>query len=147
MPPNCWEYREIDRLDTPCEKTVLLQYEPDNRFSGIELQFLRGDFGMITYLNVYCQTILPSSLDPCASNVFIRIDDQDSFYLAHRMEGGQRLLLPEEAQEQLITNLWNGKEVTVLLDGYCTTYSPNYFRRLYKDFVSNEERWVKFWEL
>lgn len=128
-----WEYREVvtDYIDyNSAQLTHLIQEE----FSGIEVQFLKGEFGVITYLNVMCRTIPPFNDHPSEALVVLEIDGEKTPIVATRMEGGQRVRLPDEMGWKMLDALDADQTVKVYLDGFGTELCNSGFKYNYKKF-------------
>lgn len=130
-----WQYREVVE---GCAQfnSANLTYCPSNLFTGIEVQFLKGEFGTLCFLNVFSRAIPPFAQDPKSALVIIEIDDQQYPFKAIRMESAQRVLLPDEAASMLISALHNSCMVTIYLESYMAQISsqkfPHYFEKLQK---------------
>lgn len=130
-----WQYREVVS-DCPQFNSANLTHCPSNPFTGIEVQFLKGEFGTLCFLNVFCREIIPLLGDPKSALAILEIDQTQYPFKAIRMESGQRALLPDEAACLLISALSNASTVTIYLDSYVTQISsekfPYYFKKVQK---------------
>jgi hypothetical protein len=113
--PCYWRHQEIKT--GPCRSEVL-HYLPINNTNGIDLEFQKGTYGTLGYVGVYCKEIPPSKENALTSEVIIAIDGAGMRYYALRMEGGQRLLLPDVATTALLDAFCAGKNVIIGLEGY-----------------------------
>ncbi|MFZ0566054.1 MAG: hypothetical protein WAM28_07710 [Chlamydiales bacterium] len=114
----------------------MLTFPPANKFTGIELQFLRGQFGLQGYLNIYSRCIPLSDPSSNAAVFAIQINNQRYRYQGFCMEGEQRLLLPRQATDQIIEALLACQTVAIYLEGFSAEISPYKFQKLYKQFSS-----------
>lgn len=130
-----WKYQEID-THCPLYRTAILSHHSDNQFSGLNLEFLRGSYGTKGYITVVCGEIPPSPQDISLSQVYIAIDGQAQACLAFRMEGGQKVLLPDPITYLLIDALIGGRKVIVALDGYYAEIPAQDFAKYHKSFES-----------
>ncbi|NGX54205.1 MAG: hypothetical protein K1000chlam4_00930 [Chlamydiae bacterium] len=65
----------------------------------------------------------------------IVVDEQPYSFATTRMEGGQRLLLPEEATQLLISALSKTQKVTIAAPGgFSSVISSKKFDKLYRKF-------------
>jgi hypothetical protein len=125
-----WTYREVVSSN-PEFNSCLLRYQTKNEIIGIGVELLKGSFGTLGYLNVCSRQIPHLPETPNQSIVVFVIGDEKFPYKAERMEGGQKLLLPEDAKEKLIASLQDNKTVTIYLDGFMSTLEPSNFPKLY----------------
>ncbi len=65
--------------------------------------------------------------NPTQTALTIKTDDEILFYLGARHEGGQRILLPPDALEKIISSLKNGISITIEVPGAETTLNPKGF--------------------
>ncbi len=131
----CWVYREVD-TSCPSNNSAFLSYPVLNGFNGIEVQLLRGDFGTLAYLNIPCREIPPLPDAPRYANVLLIIEEDYYSFQAIRMEGGQRLLLPDEATDLLIHALLNCVSVVIALPSHYAEICPMRFESLYRKFCA-----------
>jgi hypothetical protein len=114
--------------DCPKFNSTQLRYAATNSFSGIEVLFLKGDFGMVSYLSVCSRFLLSSTMSfQIAGTLYV--------YSGVILEGGQRMLLPKEATETLIRALLSGQNVSIDLEGFHTELCPLNFSKKYKKFI------------
>lgn len=131
--PKKWTYSEVVSK-TPQFSSTLLQYEPDDEQIGVGVELLKGSFGIVGYLNVQTCKIPSLPDEPNASLVVFAIEDEKIPYKAERMEGGQKLRLPDAAIEKLICALQNSQSVTIYLDGYMSVLETSNFSKASKKF-------------
>jgi hypothetical protein len=113
-----WIYRKVVS-DSPQFNSAQWKHVTEHAFNGIEVQFLKGDFGTLGFLNVYSRRIPSGAL-------IIQIESASYPFTGIVMEGGQRLLLPDEATETILQALRSGQKVWIYLDGgYSTEISFN----------------------
>lgn len=128
-----WTYSRVVSA-SPEFNSSMLRRHSQSELVGVGVELLKGSFGTLGYLNVSARKIpvLPGTTD--TSIVVFVIEDEKFPYKANRMAGGQKLLLPEEATEQLVAALQNNSIVDIYLDGYMTKLEPSNFQKLYKKF-------------
>lgn len=108
-----WEISETKTRHTS-HQAFRISQKPNNIFRGIEVEFVRTSSGLRTYLNVHTLAFTENRFNHKKTEiVFISGGDEKSF-LADRLEGGQRLLLPMEAQEFLLEKLSKNQSVKVI---------------------------------
>jgi hypothetical protein len=104
-----------------------LCYFSKDPIHGIDLELLNTKEHLKVYLNVHSAPIPPCQGNAKSVLVKLKIDDEQFSFIAHRLEGGQRILLPKENAEQLIEALKNHREVTLVLNDYRTVIKTEDF--------------------
>lgn len=87
------------------------------------------------YLGAYSLEFPSSREDPCKTQVTVTIDDQPFVALADRLEGGQKLLMPSDATQSIITALLENRIVTIKAGRYLTEIITANFCELYGELV------------
>ncbi len=109
--------------------------------NGIDLELIRSDSQIFAYLLVHTQETIPYEDNPKEAIVRLIMADQTIESIAHRHEGGQRILLTESLQQTLLDALKLEKDVTIELMGYRTTILgkgfPDSFAALQKTPIRN----------
>lgn len=100
-------------------------------FNGLEAEILSIESGLRFYLNALSLELPMVDDDVDYTTVIISIGDQDYSFLADRFQGGQQLLLPEDAQNLIIETLLQKCEVDIRVGRYQTTLVPNHFYESY----------------
>lgn len=118
-----WIYQEVIS-DSPQFNSYQLTYTPNNLFNGLEMQLIRGQFGLIGFFNVYCREITSDSFS-------LMIDGNSSYYTGILMKGGQRLQLPTQATAQISAALLEGHRILATLSGYSTWIEPANFAKVF----------------
>jgi hypothetical protein len=111
-----WVFQKVIS-DYPQFDSAQLIYVPDNRFSGVAVQLLQGEFGTVGFLNAYSRMLV-------SNRVVIQVGECFYSYLGTLLEGGQKLLLPQEATVLLVQTLLSGQKSIVYLDGFSTELCP-----------------------
>lgn len=103
---------------------------PCNRFNGVEAELLYSGHDIEFYLNAF--TLLFSDSENAGyTEVVIGIADQKYTYPAERLAGGQRLLLPAEAQQLIIAALIDNASVELSAGRYQAILIPDNFASIY----------------
>lgn len=132
-PSRQWE---LEKACTPYASydSARLFLPVDDQYRGLELVLVHGSQGASMYLNA-CNSMLPC--DPCEGADFdmtpvdLVIADQYVTLMAHRLKGGQRLLLPTEAVNLIVESLFAGCPVFLTVGCYQTEITPCNFPELY----------------
>lgn len=119
---SSWIYQEVVS-DYPLFDSHQLTFTPENKFNGLEVQFLKGNFGTIGFFNILCREI-------DSENFSLLINGSLSFYKGILMAGGQRLQLPPEATSSLISALLEGNQVIATFGNYYSIILPANFAKL-----------------
>jgi len=113
-----------------------LYLPPANEFSGLELEFVLMRDGLRLYLNVYGLEIPPEPFDCSSSRVFISFKDHSYHFSAQRFLGGQRLLIPECVQEEMVDYLQEGQPLFIQVGRYQADINPDRFVPLFNRFAA-----------
>ncbi len=114
---NVWHMQKV-LSKLPDQHSMLISYHPKNEITGIGVELLTGSFGKRAILYVCARQIPSLPHAPHQANVIFLIDEEQHCYKAQKMEGGQKVLLPEEATKMLFEAVECNKGVTIVLDGY-----------------------------
>ncbi len=109
-----------------------LCYHAEDQVNGIDLELLSASEKLSIYLTVHSHAIPFYPNDPKKALVRISNPHKKMTFLAHRREGGQRLLLPESAHDFVLSSLQNGEPLTLQIPGYITTIEPGYFSKYFE---------------
>jgi len=108
-----------------------LSYHTPDPINGIDVEFLALDTSCNLYLHVHSHPVKPYKGDQKTALVSMKTEEKSESFVAKRHAGGQRLLLPAQANDFLVTSLKEGKTVIISTSGYSSTLSPNSFERKY----------------
>ena len=114
--PESHEYNSA-RLTFPVRDTV----------HGMGVNMVLTDGCITTYLEVHALEVLPHLANPKQALIQMRIDGKKYQGIGHLRDGNQRVMLPSDLNDLLITALKNQKNVTLKLDGYTTTLDSKDF--------------------
>jgi len=131
-----WTYDEVC-TNCPYYNSKRLVLYPDNQFRGLELVFLRTYSGQRAYINIFSLALPMDSNDPHKTQICISCEISSYDLYAERLEGGQRLLLSDEAAELIISNLLECKTVTISVGRYKSEIIPRGFSEAYRNFISD----------
>jgi hypothetical protein len=98
----------------------------------MEIEFVATSEGLRLYLSVFGLQIPPAIHDCGHSEVTIDFGEYSYPFLAQRLVGGQKLLIPVEVQNDIINALQNGQCVTITVDRYRTRIPPDQFLKLFQ---------------
>ena len=98
-----------------------------DKVNGVGVEMVYAKNSLRTYLEVHSQSIPPYRGNEQEALVILKTATQVIRTVASRHAGGQRLLLPSDSQQILIDNLLEGESVTIELQGYRQTLSPDHF--------------------
>lgn len=131
-----WEYGRVI-TSCPAYNSGRLLLRPENPFRGLELELSCGCSGLRMYVNAF-SLAFPKE-EGCSSKTKILISsDQESYTVfADRLEGGQRLLLPPEAAQNIIRKLLACKTIFISAGRYKSEIVPRGFSEAYHKLVKN----------
>lgn len=96
-------------------------FPPCNQFNGVELEIAHGNYGYRMYVNVFAR---PLACDP---EVVVTINDLPVTYKVERFDGGQRVLLPDNAAERVMQAMKDGQAVDIAIGRYRSIITPQGF--------------------
>jgi len=117
-----------------------LSFPTHDAVNGIDLEFLCVQGKVHAYLQVHSQTIPPYQGNPKEAVVTLQMGETTFSGIAHRHEGGQRLLLSDSLQEHLLKALKENKSVTIRLEGYKTVVAAEQFSEHFEEFQGSPIR-------
>lgn len=121
-----WSHREIHTAHAPFDSHCLY-YRTLDPINGIDIQILRTQEMLSTYLQVHSQGIPLLKTDPQKVKVTFISENEKRSFLVECHQGGQRLLLPSSVQQVLLDLLQKNSPVTIELEGYSETVHPESF--------------------
>jgi len=135
--PPChqWKLASI-KAHCPAANYVKVYLPACNTFNGLEAEFMCSNGDMQLYLNSLTLQLPCDPCDPDHVNVNVTIGDDTFTYVADRLLGGQRLVMPEDAREQIICALLEGNDVDISIGRYETTLISQSFAKNYDQLVS-----------
>jgi hypothetical protein len=119
-----WQFEEVV-TSCPAYNSSKISLPPQNPYLGIELEIIYSQTGMRGYLNSFS---LPFPPNP---TVVIEYGSSVMEATAFSLEGGQRILLPNELLCVLVSTLWDGITVKVSAGGYSAIIITEDFRETY----------------
>jgi len=130
--PPChqWKLAAI-KADCPTATYVKVYLPACSTFDGMETELMCNNGNLHLYLNAFSLQF-PANADDCSqTDVKVVICDQEHRFLAERLQGGQRLLLSDDAQQLIICSLLEGNEVEIFAGRYksklvCEAFSKTY---------------------
>ena len=119
------------RLDTGNKQfdSSRLCYFSKDRINGIDLEFHSTQEQLRCYLVVHSTPIPAKKENPNFSQATVQTKDQNTPFLIHRLKGGQKLLLTQQAQELLLSLLIADEPLLIKLEGYQEQIQPGSFKR------------------
>lgn len=101
----------------------------------MEAEFLSIGGELRMFLNSLAILFPCDDNDPCRSIVKVSINDTELFYPAERLDGGQRLKIPQEATETIVAALCGGERVDLSVGRFQETLVPENFLKIYNEFL------------
>ncbi len=114
---GCWQVQNLPAREL-CFKSARLLYRSCDRSCGIDIELLSGPDFLATYIQVTSGYIPCNPENPATSKVILRGATRTLTVDAERHAGGQRLSLPQAAQEFFLTALKRGEPFCLELEGY-----------------------------
>lgn len=115
---------EVTETPSPCFNSTRLILPSSNAVKGLDVEIVQSFSGTRMYVTS-CSLPFPSIPDdPDRAVVAITIDGRQEVVIAERLRGGQRLLLPPEAMQQVIDALHQNNSVHLCIGSFQTQVSP-----------------------
>lgn len=127
-----WKADHIHTGDTAYNSTKLF-YPTRDRVNGADVEILFVEDHITSYLQVHSQMIPPYQGNPKEALVSFKVGDVVFSGVAQRHEGGQRVRLTPDLQEQLLQALQAKKSVQLQLEGYQTLITAEEFPKLFQE--------------
>lgn len=133
---TCQQWCGDSAVGSPCSaNSARLYLCPSNELTGLELDFVQMKEGLRLYINVYGLEIPPEPNSLDHSRVFVSFREYSYHFSAQRFQGGQRLLVPEYVQSEIIDFLQEGQAVHLQVGRYESTICPDKFLDLFHRMV------------
>jgi len=129
-----WE-SEVIKADYPPITYAKIYLPVCSTFKGIEAEFLFCNQDAQLFLNIFSLEF-PDYTDSGYFEVKLRIDDQEYCYWAERFEGGQKLLLCDDATQLVISTLLVNCSIELSAGRYQAKLIPENFAKIYYEVTS-----------
>jgi hypothetical protein len=135
---TCKQQWMIEKVitDSPCFNSGKLTLSPTDTFCGLELELTRGESGVRMYINVFSLEIKPEHSMQSTALVEVTYQNQKQTFHAFLYQGGQRLLLPNQARDLIIESLSQNEPVCIAVGRYRSEISPEDFTCKYDALLS-----------
>lgn len=96
-----------------------LSYCPDAVSNQLSMHFVQGSYGLRLYADTRSRAVTALPGQPNKARVTITWSDgTKDIIIADRLEGGQRLLLPDETRDEVMAALLRDESLTLTV-GFC----------------------------
>jgi hypothetical protein len=120
-----------------CFSSGRMTLASDNTTSQMELEISRTASGTRMYLNIFLLAVAPLSEDPNKATFELIIEGQAPLrFYPYRLEGGQRLLLPQEVSDYIIELLLSNQCFTIKLGRNQLMVIPQQFEKNYQKLMA-----------
>lgn len=138
---SCSPYRHQWKLaaikaSCPDASYVKIYLPACNTFNGLEAEFMCSNGDMQLNLNIHTLQFPMDSDDGSHATVNVIINEDIFPYTANRLLGGQRIVMPQEACQQIIGALLEGNNVDITVGRYETTLLSEGFAKHYDELVA-----------
>jgi hypothetical protein len=127
-PNSLWQVDHTCASQT-CFQTVRIAQKPEDKFRGLEIEFVQSSNGLRTYLNNFSLPFSEAAANPSKTEITLRIGNLERIDLADRLKGDQKLLLSDETQALIIHSLLKGDPVEVKAGRFFIHISPADFSK------------------
>lgn len=107
----------------------------NSNFSELEIDILQTDQGKVTYINACGIKLEGEGKSPegyATIKITINIENHSYDYCGFLLQGGHRILLPEDASNLVVAALHENQAVEVSVAHYSTTILPDNFVENYQ---------------
>ncbi len=129
---NPWDLDRVESGHSDFNSTKLI-FPADDPIHGIDVEFLNTSKNLYAYLNVHSLPIPELKNNPKHAFVYFMIGSEKHRFEALCREGGQRLLLPEDAVKLMISSLENDLSIQIKISGYSAEITASGFSEKYKE--------------
>ncbi len=128
-----------------CRRFSRIYMPPEDQYFGLEIELVLSpkDHDHNLFINVFSRKIPPHKNQDKRAVVTIEIEGKTNTCLADRLEGGQRLRVPEDCAQQIITAFLTNKTILIKLQGYQRSIKPLNFPSLFTNFANKTEKTIK----
>lgn len=114
-----------------------LALAPENPAREMGIEFVLGPNNESLFLTSFCHEFPESLKNPGHLEVFVSFGgDEETVFLAKRMKGGQKLLIPKDKSRLLVKLLFENCSVTFRAGCLKTTVDPISFKTSYQHLFS-----------
>jgi hypothetical protein len=111
---------QSDQVDSPVSQSILSQKWIDigPQFLPVEVEVTDGPQGRYVYLNGKNRFFAKAGIDSegyDVTDVELAVDGETHKFLAKRLAGGQRLLVPQQTADQLLQALDTGASIVIAI--------------------------------
>jgi hypothetical protein len=128
QPNRNWQREDVFSHD-PNYASSHLSLPPDSDQDSLQVKLVQTKSGM----NMYVDSIGKKLHIKPEAKVCLEIQTENSKEIIEGdcLEGGQRIVLPEDAKQKIIEKLLNGQQVHIAIDRAKTTIIPDNFNTVY----------------
>ena len=134
-PCHQWKFAAI-KADCPSATYVKVYLPECNAFNGLEAELVCNNCDMQFYLNAKTLLLPCSCNDQNHTELKIVVCENEYKFMAERLLGGQRLLLPEDARQLIICSLLEGNDVEVTVGRYQAMLISEGFAKTYDQLIT-----------
>jgi hypothetical protein len=132
--PRQWQLSSNQGIHPDFESSRLY-LSAEDEFTGLELDILNTSQGQVVHLNALGLELQPEGKSPEGYPIIhfqITIDEQSHPFTGFLLQGGHRILLPEDATRLIVETLHARKSIEITVAHCSTTVVPDQFAKLYK---------------
>jgi hypothetical protein len=130
--PQCNQWKlAVIKADCPPAKYARACLPACNTFNGMEAVLMSSNGTTHFYLNALTLLFPVYECDNAHTEIKIVIEEENYCFIVDRLQGGQRLLLPEEAKQLIVDALLEFKCVEISTGRYQTTLIYENFQNVY----------------
>lgn len=107
-----------------CNLNYRLSYESCDPFVQLTVEIIQSDSGLRMYVNTFSRPLT-------SSQISVTVGEASLSFSGYLLEGQQRLLLPDEARDWILSSLLEDNCVQIRAGPYQATISPAKLATLY----------------
>lgn len=130
-----WGFNEI-ASSCPTQNSAQILFPSNKSYQPVQLELLRTGSGIWMYLNFLSVPVPKNQNDPCKATVKCQVQEEVFFVEAERLEGGQRLLIPEDSANKITEFLLQNETINIRIGHYKALIQPCMFQTQYQKLIS-----------
>lgn len=131
--PQCHQWKlAVIKADCPSASYVKVYLPACNTFNGLEAVLMSCNGNINLYLNAHTLLFPTIGCDECHSEIMMCIEEEKYQFTADRLQGGQCLLLPDDAMQLVVCSLLEKKCVEITVGRYQTILTHENFDKTYE---------------
>lgn len=137
---NSWTF-ETDNTNTPWV-SARLSLPSKDIFKDLSVELIQTPNGRSMHIGAYSKRLTPTDENQQLIPLHLRINGNSSTILCQSIEGGQKLIIPEDKSNLIINHLLNGDSVSLFIEQYHAHLDPKSFKTQFKELERLNEGFI-----